>query len=76
MMPEPPELKGLSTEELRFYRLIEEREMADDGSQEITMACGHKTVQIIPLPETVNYAYCVQCLSAWIEAESKKKEEK
>lgn len=67
--PDPPELRGLNQEQRRFYRLIEERDTAEDGLQEITLACGHRSIQVIPIPDDVNYMQCAQCISAWVEAE-------
>jgi hypothetical protein len=59
----------IKEEERRFYRLIEEREMNKDGTQEITLACGHATIQIIPLPETQQYSLCAECVRLWVKAE-------
>jgi hypothetical protein len=67
--PDPPELQGLNQEQRRFYRLIEEREANDDGSQKITLACGHESIQVIPIPDDVNYMQCAHCVNAWVEAE-------
>jgi hypothetical protein len=64
----PPELQGL-TPELRFWRLIEERETHPDGSQTLTLACGHKTTQHIPLPASREYAPCPWCLHLSLAAE-------
>jgi hypothetical protein len=58
MIDTPDELKGLSQDELRFWRLIDERELQSDGTEDITLACGHKITSIIPLPSTRQYEYC------------------
>jgi hypothetical protein len=56
-------------EELRFWRLIEERKREGDGSEHIALACGHEIVCVIPYPNTQEYAFCPQCLRKWKEAE-------
>lgn len=58
-------------EELRFWRLIEERQLDDDGSERMALACGHETTCVIPYPDTQEYAYCPQCVKKWLEAERK-----
>lgn len=69
-MTTPRELQGLSQEELRFWRLIEER-APDDGAELVTLACGHSVVMIVPLPEWQRYHMCIQCVNDWAEAERK-----
>jgi hypothetical protein len=66
--PTPPELRGLSQDELRFYRLIEEREDTPEG-QTVLLACGHSIVQSFRTPEAIQYMACAQCVAAWIRAE-------
>jgi hypothetical protein len=84
-MNKPPNLPNLipdeafgpsrpSDEEMRFWRLIEERIDCTDGSQEVTLACGHKYTQIIPIPPSREYLPCFQCIHAWLEAERKNNE--
>jgi hypothetical protein len=65
----PPEAYGSffqgrqpNSEELRFWRSIEERWLSLDGTQEITLSCGHHSTQIIPFPDSQEYAPCSQCL--------------
>jgi hypothetical protein len=62
-----PELEGLNAEQRRFYRLIEERELEGDGAQKIELACGHTTIQIIPVPDSLQYMQCVQCIHDYVE---------
>lgn len=68
----PPELAGFTSDELRFHRLIEEREMQKDGTQEIELACGHRIIMIIPIPDEQQYMQCAQCVNAWVDAERKR----
>lgn len=68
MSDTPDELQGLSEEELRFWRLIEERKPQSDGTEEMTLACGHKITAVIPLPGTRQYEYCPQCVQEWIDS--------
>jgi hypothetical protein len=57
-------------EELRFWRLIEEREPEADGQGElITLACGHSIVCVIPYPDSQEYAYCSRCVKKLAEAD-------
>lgn len=58
-------------EELRFWRLIEEREDKDNRTSEVTLACGHTVVFVGGIPKTQEYALCAQCLRKMIEAEKK-----
>lgn len=58
-------------EELRFWRLIEERDLDQDGHQHIALACGHIDSYTHPLPETQEYAYCFRCMRKWSESLSK-----
>lgn len=57
-------------EELRFWRLIDER-TADDKGERVMLACGHEFVCGIPYPDSQEYAYCRQCCRKWFEAEKK-----
>lgn len=59
-------------EELRFWRLIEEREPEADGRGErLTLACGHGFVCVVPYPTSQEYAYCSECVRKWNEAEKR-----
>jgi hypothetical protein len=58
-------------EELRFWRLIEEREREEDGSERVVLACGHTSTFIVGIPDTQEYAYCPQCVHEWTEAHSR-----
>jgi hypothetical protein len=64
--PIPPEAFGgarPNEEALRFWRLIDERTLNEDGTQEIVLACGHTSTQIIPLTDSQEYAPCAQCVA-------------
>jgi hypothetical protein len=63
---EAPELAGLNQEQRRFYRLIEEREIEPDGSQSVTLACGHSSIQVIPIPDEQQYMQCAQCVNVFV----------
>lgn len=67
-----PELRGLSPEELRFFRLIDSREPDPDfaDGEYITLACGHRRWSI-GLSRERQYIYCSDCLRAWIDAEAR-----
>lgn len=60
-----------SDEELRFWRLIEERQPQDDESELVTFACGHRVCMVVPLPAAQEYAPCGQCINAFVEAARK-----
>jgi hypothetical protein len=60
------QLHGMSAEELRFYRLIEEREMNPDGTQDLTLACGHMLLCTVPTKEDEVYAPCAECLRDYV----------
>lgn len=70
----PAELRGKTKDELRFWRLIDERIPSEDGSEEMVLACGHRITCIIPYPSKRQYSYCPQCVNAWVEAEKNKKQ--
>jgi hypothetical protein len=56
-------------EELRFFRLIEERiPDPNDGSELIVLACRHQSLYPIPPPVSQEYAYCPQCVNEYLEA--------
>ena len=56
-------------EELRFWRLIDERETEADGWQIIVLACGHRFT-FEHMPETQEYAYCPECMRLATRIES------
>lgn len=60
-------------EELRFWRLIEERETEEDGGEHVELACGHTIVFTVGLPDTQQYAYCSQCVKKWSEAQHERR---
>jgi len=62
----------LNPEERRFYRLIEERETNQDGTEDVLLACGHTLTYVRPVPAAQTYAPCMECVDAWIEAEKRK----
>jgi hypothetical protein len=64
MLNEPPELIGLTQEEKRFWRLIEERETNPDGSQNIVLACGHERKNLM-FTHSWQYAKCEECEQLW-----------
>jgi hypothetical protein len=59
-------LHGMSVEELRFYRLIEDRQMNPDGTQDVTLACGHMLLYTIPTKNDEVYAPCAECLRDYV----------
>jgi hypothetical protein len=61
-----PELEGKTADELRFYRLIEDR-ATNDGEQTIELACGHSRTLKTPLPDEQMYAACPTCVEAWLD---------
>lgn len=61
---DPPELQGLSAEQRRFYRLIEERSPSDAGT-EVLLACGHRYTLPVPLPDWQQYLRCANCIYDW-----------
>ena len=66
----PPELRwATNPEQLRFHRLIEERHLNEDTTQDVKLACGHVLCFIIPLPNDREYSYCSMCLNNWITAQ-------
>lgn len=74
----PPSAFGRLTpplpEELRFFRLIEERQPENPHAAELlTLACTHRIVAKIPPHQ--EYFYCVQCVNEWDEAERANREE-
>jgi hypothetical protein len=62
--PVPKELEGLSQEELRFWRLIDERNDNRDGTEDILLACGHVR-RSLAFTRTWLYAKCEECEKAW-----------
>lgn len=66
-----PEAFGRNTlplpNERRFFRLIEKKEMlaTDPRIQDIALACGHHVGYRPSLPETQQYAYCLQCVNEY-----------
>lgn len=52
-------------DELRFYRLIEERDALAAQSGAYKLACGHTLVVTPPYPESINYLPCPVCADAW-----------
>jgi hypothetical protein len=67
LLDDIPELDGLPEDEIRYYRLIDERE-PDAGGEKITLACGH-TLRIAGLPEMQHYILCMQCMQGYRDAE-------
>lgn len=65
-MAEAPEIAHLTQEERRFWRRIEGRALIGDGTQELTLACGHCWLHFEPLPEYRQYAQCPACVSVWL----------
>jgi hypothetical protein len=63
----------LKAEEMRFYQLIERHRVNADGTEELTLACGHTVTYVIPVPSSNKYAPCAQCVHAWIAAEKARK---
>lgn len=68
MLNTPPELIGIPEEERQFWRLIEERKLNPDGTEDIVLACGHARTNLTHT-HSWTYAYCAQCLHEWIEAQ-------
>ena len=58
-------------EELRFYRLIEERSTGltyEPGGYKL--ACGHSIVVFPSYSERINYLPCPVCIAQWDQAQS------
>lgn len=49
-----------SEDKMRFWRLIEEHERIDDGTEQVLLACGH-TVKIRLQSDAQRYAHCPVC---------------
>jgi len=60
-------MRKLQQPPFNFERKIESRVRAIDGTQEVTLACGHSLVMIIPLPDSQQLLACAQCVNDWIE---------
>ena len=57
----------LDEEVRRFYRLIDDRKAAaEDGTQDVTLACGHVITFVNPIEDSQMYAHCSQCSGAWL----------
>jgi hypothetical protein len=53
---------------MNFERRIVCRIQCLDGTEEVTLECGHSVVRVIPEP-TAKYLYCAECLHNFVEEE-------